>query len=57
MGLFDQIINAIENSNQEASSGQLATILSTMEQMGDSYHDGEVDIADAIQMAGRYLSR
>jgi len=33
---FDQIINAIDNSNQD-SSGQMATILSTMQQMSDSY--------------------
>ena len=33
MGLFDQIVGAISNPNQEASSNQLSNILSTVQQV------------------------
>ncbi len=55
MGLFDQIINAIENSNQEASSGQLASILSTMQQMGDSYGAEPSTVQSLLSIVGNYV--
>ena len=36
MGLFNQIVNAINNPTQEASSSQLAGIIGTAQQLGNS---------------------
>jgi len=36
MGLFDQIINAIDDPNQQASSGQLANIFNTTQQLSNT---------------------
>ena len=55
MGLFDQIINSIDNSNQEASSGQLATILGTMQQLGDSYGADPSRVQSALSIVGNYV--
>ena len=55
MGLFDQIINAIDNSNQEASSGQMATILSTMQQLSDSYGADPSTVQSVLSIVGNYV--
>jgi hypothetical protein len=36
MGLFDQILGAIDNPNQQASVGQLSNILSTVQQLSSN---------------------
>ena len=54
MGLFDKIINAIDNSNQEASSGQMATILSTMQQLSDSYGADPSKVQSVLSIVGNY---
>lgn len=55
MGLFDQIINSIDNSNQEASSGQLATILSTVQQLGDSYGSNPSTVQSVLSIVGNHV--
>jgi hypothetical protein len=55
MGLFDQIINAIDNSKQEASSGQMATILSTMQQLSDSYGAEPSTVQSVLSVVGNYV--
>ena len=55
MGLFDQIINALDNSNQEASSGQMATILSTMQQVSDSYGADPSTVQSVLSIVGNYV--
>ncbi|MEB3342823.1 hypothetical protein [Okeania sp.] len=50
MGLFDQIIGAINNPNQEASSSQLSNILGTVEQLsgGLGGNTGATQVAMSI---------
>lgn len=55
MGLFDQVIKAIDSSNQEGSSGQLATILSTVQQVGDSYGAQPSTVQSVMSIAGNYV--
>lgn len=55
MGLFDQIIHAINNSNQEASSGQMASMLSTMQQVGDSYGTEPSTVQSVLSVVGSYV--
>ena len=55
MGLFDQIINSIDNSNQEASSGQVATILSSMQQLSNSYGANPSTVQSALSIVGNYV--
>jgi len=54
---FDQIVNAIDNSNQEASSGQMATILSTMQQLSDSYGADPSTVQSVLSIVGNYVRR
>jgi hypothetical protein len=37
MSLFEQIISAIDNPNQQASSGELGDIVSTVQQLSNNY--------------------
>ncbi len=37
MGLFDQILGAVANPNQQGSLGQLGNIVNTVQQMSDTY--------------------
>lgn len=55
MGLFDQIINAIDNPNQKASSGQLATILGTVQQLSDSYGTNPSTVQSTMSIVGNYV--
>lgn len=55
MGLFDQVINAFDNSNQEASSGQLATILSTMQQLSDNHGADPSKVQSVLSIVGNYV--
>lgn len=52
MGLFDQVVNAINSSNQEGSSGQLATILSTIQQVSDSYGAEPSTVQSLLSIVG-----
>lgn len=55
MGLFDQIINAIDNPNQEASSGQLANILGTTQQVSNSYGTDPSTVQSVLSIVGNYV--
>lgn len=55
MGLFDQVINAIDNSNQQGSSGQLASILSTVQQLSSSYGTDPSTMQSALSIVGNYV--
>ncbi|MEH1833607.1 MAG: DUF937 domain-containing protein [Nostoc sp.] len=37
MGLFDQILGAVANPNQQGSLGELGTIVNTVQQLSDTY--------------------
>ena len=55
MGLFDQVINAVNNSNQEGSSGQLSTILSTVQQLSNSYGTEPSTVQSVLSVVGNYV--
>jgi len=55
MGLFDQVLNALNNSNQDASSGQVASMLSTVQQVSDSYGADPATVQSAISVVGNYV--
>jgi hypothetical protein len=55
MGLFDQVINAINSSNQVGSSGQLATILSTVQQLSNSYGADPSTVQSVLSIVGNYV--
>ncbi len=38
MGLFDQIINAIDNPSQQANTNQIGGIINTVQQLSQTYH-------------------
>jgi hypothetical protein len=54
MGLFDQIINAIDNPSQQASSGQLGDILSTVNQLSNNSNTDPSTIQTALSVVGNY---
>lgn len=55
MGLFDQVLNAMNSSNQEGSSGQLATILSTIQQVSDSYGANPSTVQSLLSIVGNQV--
>ena len=55
MGLVDQIMSAIGNSNQAATTGQMASILSTVQQVSDSYGADPSTINSALSIVGNYV--
>lgn len=55
MGLFDQIINAIDNPNQQASPGQLANILGTVDQVSNNYGTDPGTVNTALSVIGGFV--
>lgn len=52
MGLFDQVIDAINNNNRVGSSDQLATILSTVQQLSNSYGTNPSTVQSLLSLVG-----
>ncbi|SRR5579883_584650 len=55
MGLFDQILGAIENSNQQGGIGQLGNIVSTVEQLSNAAGTDPSTIQSALGIVGNYV--
>ncbi len=55
MGLFDQIINAIDNPNQEGNTGQLGDILNTVQQISGSTGTDSSTMQSAVGIVGNYV--
>jgi len=54
MSLFDQIINAIDNPSQQASSSHLGDILSTVEQLSNNSNADPATIQSVLSIVGNY---
>ncbi len=55
MGLFDLVTNAINNSNQEGSSGQLATLLNTIQQVSNGYGADPLTVQSVLSIVGNHV--
>lgn len=55
MGLFDQIINAIDNSNQQGNAGQLDNILNTVQQVSNNTGTDPSTVQSALGIVGNYV--
>lgn len=55
MGLLDQILNAVNSPDQQGSSGQIASILSATQQLGDSYGADPSTVQTALSVVGNYV--
>lgn len=55
MGLFDQIINAIDSKDHQGSTGQLSSNLSTMQQLSNSYGADPSTMQSALSIVGNYV--
>ncbi|NEP05028.1 MAG: hypothetical protein F6K25_12555 [Okeania sp. SIO2G4] len=55
MGLFDQIVGAINNPNQEASTSQLSSILGTVQQLSGNLGGDSGATQVAMSMLGGYV--
>jgi hypothetical protein len=54
MSLFNQILGAINNPEQEASSNQLGSILDTVQQLSNSYNTNPSTIQSAMSIVGGF---
>lgn len=54
MSLFEQIISAIDNPNQQASSGELGDIVSTVQQLSNNSNTDPSTIQSALSIVGGY---
>ncbi|RUR86719.1 DUF937 domain-containing protein [Chlorogloeopsis fritschii PCC 9212] len=55
MGLFDQIINAIDNPNQQGSTSQLGDILNTVQQLSNNTGTNPSTMQSALGILGGYV--
>lgn len=55
MGLFDQIINAIDNPEQQASSGQLSDIFNTTQQLSNTYNTNPSTMQSLLSIVGNQV--
>jgi len=55
MGLFDQIINAIDNPTQQASTGQIGNIVNTVQQLSNSTGTDPSTMQSVVGMVGNYV--
>ena len=55
MGLFDQIVSAIDDPNTQASVDQLGGILNTVQQLGDSQGGDSVATQAAMAVVGKHV--
>ena len=54
MSLFNQILDAVNNPEREASSNQLSTILDTVQQLSSSSNTSSADIQSAMSIVGNF---
>mgnify|MGYP002777003744 CR=1 FL=1 len=55
MGLFDQIMNAVNDPNLQANAGQLAGIFGTMQQLGDNQGADASTMQSAMSVVGGFV--
>ncbi|MUG92964.1 DUF937 domain-containing protein [Scytonema sp. UIC 10036] len=55
MGLFDQIINAIDNPNQQGNTSQLGNIINTVQQISGSTGTDSSTMQSALGIVGNYV--
>ncbi len=55
MGLFDQIVGAIENPNQQGNVGELGNIVNTVEQLSSSTGTDSSTMQSAFGIVGNYV--
>ncbi|MDJ0595696.1 MAG: DUF937 domain-containing protein [Pleurocapsa sp. MO_226.B13] len=54
MSIFNQILNAIDNPEKEASTNQLNSILDTVQQLSGSYQTNPDAVQSAMSIVGNY---
>ena len=54
MSLFNLILNAIDNPEQEASTGQLGEIMKTVQQVSNTAHTSSSSVESAMSILGKY---
>lgn len=55
MGLFDQIIGALDNSNQQGNAGQIGNILNTVQQLSNNTGTDPSTMQSALGIVGNYV--
>ncbi|WP_036477817.1 DUF937 domain-containing protein [Myxosarcina sp. GI1] len=54
MSLFNQILDAVNSPEREASSNQLGSILDTVQQLGGNYNTNSSNIQSAMSIVGNF---
>ncbi|MEW5856820.1 MAG: DUF937 domain-containing protein [Cyanobacteriota bacterium] len=55
MGLFDQIINALDSPDREATPGQMDNIFGTVQQVSNNYGADPSTVQSAMSLVGNYV--
>lgn len=55
MGLFDQILNAVNNPSQQASTDQLSSILSAVQGLSNNFGTNPNQTQDILSVVGNYV--
>ncbi len=56
MGLFDQIINAIDSNDRQGDASQINSNLNTLQQPSNSFN-ADPSVTQSVQLASRHLGR
>jgi hypothetical protein len=55
MGLFDQVMNVIQDPNREASMGQIGQILSAAQQVAQTHNTDSATMQQTLSMVGGFV--
>lgn len=55
MSFFQQLVSALDSPNQQGTSGQVASMMSTVQQLGDSYQTNPSTINSALSLVGGFV--
>jgi hypothetical protein len=55
MGLFDQIVSALDNPNQQANPGQLDGIVNVVQQLSQSYGSNPAVMQSVLSIVGNHV--
>jgi hypothetical protein len=55
MNILNQVLSALDNPDQDATSGQMAVMLHTVQQLGDTYSTDPLTVRSMLLIVGNYV--
>ena len=55
MNILNQVLSALDNPDQDATSGQMAVMLNTVQQLGDTYGTDALTVRSMLLIVGNHI--